>query len=172
MLERNNDWLNKKLELLLKENFADVEIINPISVEFGRKSKTRFGSIRLTEKKVSKIIINGYFKDNLIPEFVILATLAHELAHYVHGFSSLRPQLYKHPHKGNVVGIELKKRGLAGLELEEKIWSKKNWHLYIKNKDLTSVRVKRTIKRKKSTSIRTLRGLAFIEGFLQKYRLL
>ena len=47
----------------------------------------------------------------LIPEYVIDTTVAHELVHYMHGFFSPHQRLYKHPHKGGIVTKELKKRG-------------------------------------------------------------
>lgn len=128
---RDDNWLRLKFEALRKRCFADVELLNPIEVRFGREVVSRFGSIRLTRDKVSLILINGYFRSPLVPEKVVLATLAHEMAHYVHGFSSLRPQLYRHPHRSGVVTRELTKRSLAEWEEFEGRWSKANWHNFV-----------------------------------------
>jgi len=48
---RDNSWLKKQLDFLLGKYFADVEIINPIDIRFGREAKYRFGSIRLISDK-------------------------------------------------------------------------------------------------------------------------
>jgi len=48
---RDNNWLKKQLEFLLKKYFSDVEIKNPVHIKFGREAKYRFGSIRLISDK-------------------------------------------------------------------------------------------------------------------------
>src|SRR3989338_8978385 len=44
---RDNGWLEKQLQYLLKKNFADVVISNPLEIKFGMEAKYRFRSIRL-----------------------------------------------------------------------------------------------------------------------------
>jgi hypothetical protein len=125
---RNNDWLNEKLGELLENGFADLEKPNTIKIAFGRKARRRLGSIKMSrDKKVSHITINGIFRDETLPENIVDAIIAHELSHYAHGFSSPLPKLYSHPHKGNVIGRELRKRGLHFLEEYEKSWTKNHW---------------------------------------------
>lgn len=62
------------------------------------------------------------FKNSRIPVEVVDHTLAHELIHYAHGFSSKRARLHKYPHVGGIVQKEMKKRGMGYL-----ISSYKNW---------------------------------------------
>ena len=64
------------------------------------------------------------FKDQKIPVRVIDHTLAHELVHYIHGFSSKRVRLHKYPHVGGVVQKEMKKRGMGYLIDSYKQWIK------------------------------------------------
>ena len=124
---RDNDWLEGELEGLLRGSFSDIEIINPILIKFGRRARTRFGSIRLLSGGESSIQINGVFKDPEVPAEVARVTIAHELAHYAHGFSSKHEQAHDHPHRGGVVDRELAQRGL-GTELKlQKRWIKETW---------------------------------------------
>lgn len=121
-------WLETQLDALLKGPFSDMSIENRLEVRWGRKAQRRFGSILMSrDKRVSRITINGIFRDESIPEQVIQATLAHELAHYSHGFSSPLPRKYKHPHSGGVIELEFKKRGLSLLSAYEKQWTKRHW---------------------------------------------
>jgi hypothetical protein len=90
---RDNKWLANLLFELHGTYFADVPIENTILVRFGRTSKTRFGSIIAKPTKgyklpVTYININSLFKDEIVPEYVITATLLHEFVHYTHGFHS------------------------------------------------------------------------------------
>jgi hypothetical protein len=124
---RDNDWLEGELEGLLRGPFADVEIVNPILIKFGRKARTRFGSIRLLPSGESSIQINGVFRDHKVPAEVVQATIAHELAHYAHGFSSGHEQAHDHPHQGGVVDRELRSRGLGKLVTFQKRWAKETW---------------------------------------------
>ena len=138
---RDNKWLNKQLEYLLGKYFQDVEITNPIEIKFGREAKFRFGSIRLLKprgygglrrlrgaKKVepekSVITITSMFKKDEVPAEVVQYTVAHELCHYAHGFSSYNKRLFKYPHHGGVVNKEIKKRGGEHLILAYKKWIK------------------------------------------------
>lgn len=133
---RNNAYLRKKLDNLWQAHFPDVKKSNRVEIEFGRKAAKRLGSIRRChypgEKSFDTLIyINGHFKDQQIPEYVIDATICHELAHYAHGFSSPLPKLSPFPHRGGVVDRELEKRGLGRLLRLETGWLQKNWLSYL-----------------------------------------
>lgn len=125
---RSVAWLELELENLLKGPFSDLKLVNRLVIRWGRKAGRRFGSITMSrDQKVSTITINGLFRDEAIPEQIVQATLAHELVHYVHGFSSPLPKKYKHPHSGGVIEREFKKRGLSLLSAYEKEWTKNHW---------------------------------------------
>lgn len=140
---RNNEWLENRMEFVQRKHFADINILNTLTIRFGRRAKTRLGSIKkvypksLIEKLAGKfeteILITGYFRDEKVPKYVIDATIGHELCHYAHGFSSPLPQLANHPHRGGIVSKELAKRGLGALEKKQKIWIKKNWQKFIRD---------------------------------------
>lgn len=125
---RDQNWLQEKLKELLEGPFSDLVGHNQIRIRFGRRSKRRLGSIRISrDKRVSTITMSAYFRDESVPEQVVKAVIAHELSHYAHGFCSPLKRLYSHPHRGNVITRELKKRGLHALESYEKIWTKRHW---------------------------------------------
>ena len=123
---RDDIWLKEKLENIWGLLFPEVIRENNINVKFRGRGKCRFGCIKLKGKD-SVIEINSLFKNELVPEYVIDTTLAHELVHYVHGFSSPLPKKYRHPHKGGVVDKELIKRGFGDSLKLEKVWAKKDW---------------------------------------------
>ncbi len=141
---RDNEWLENRLEFLQRKYFADIDIPNTLTIKFGKRAKTRLGSIKkvfptsLVEKLKGKfeteILITGYFKDTTIPEYVVDATIGHELCHYAHGFSSPLPQIANHPHRGGLVKNELSKRGIGEMEKKQKKWIKDNWQKYIKSR--------------------------------------
>lgn len=155
---RSNLWLEDKLEQFLKTNFSDLEIPNNLTIGFGRKARRRLGSIKMTrDKKTSHITINGIFRDAEMPERIIEAVIAHELCHYAHGFSSPIAKLYDHPHRGNVIGRELRKRGLHFLDEYEKVWTKSKWPKIIEKE------FPRQAKRSVSIRYRRSPGLIFIK---------
>ena len=105
--------------------FADVAQDNPVHIKFGRYSKYRLGSIKLDKKNNrSYIRVTSMFKDESIPVEVIDHTLARELAHYTHGFSSKKTRLHKYPHAGGVVHREMISRGMGYLIKAYKSWVK------------------------------------------------
>lgn len=140
---RDAKWLEDKLQFLLKAYFSDVPVSNPIEIKWGREAKFRFGSIKLeshksirgikslrgliravkddTPKK-SLITITSMFRDEAIPAEVVEHTIAHELCHYTHGFSSENKRLFRHPHHGGVVDAELRRRGARHLIVGYKTW--------------------------------------------------
>lgn len=110
--------MEARLETIWQAYFADVKKANQVSIRFSGPSKFRFGSIRLYKKNwlgksASKILINGNFTKSSIPAGVVDYTIAHELVHYAHGFSSSLPRLHRYPHQGGVVNRELEKRGMT-----------------------------------------------------------
>lgn len=95
----------------------------------GSRLPRPFGS--RNDKFTTIIVINGLFKDEAIPLFVIDAVIAHEMSHYAHGFNSPLPQQHRHPHKGGIIRKELKKRDLSALEHQQKLWTAENWQKYL-----------------------------------------
>lgn len=122
---RDDAWLISRLDYLWTNFFSDVAQVNPVYIHFGRYSKYRLGSIRL--ERVSKktyITITGMFKDERIPTEVVDHTIAHEMCHYTHGFSSPKPRLHKYPHHGGVIKKELEARNLHNLVKSYDVWLK------------------------------------------------
>ena len=125
---RDHAWLQTQLDHLLQGHFADMERPNAITIEFGRQADRRLGSIRMSrDKRESRILINGRFRDEEIPVEIVHATIAHELCHYAHGFCSPLPKKYKSPHAGGIIERELRKRELGLLCEFEKQWTKNHW---------------------------------------------
>jgi len=124
---RDDQWLREKLDKVWSEYFLDVPKTDKVFIHFGKKCRNRLGSIRLVNNTLSEIKINGFLKDLEIPEFVCEAVVAHELTHYVHGFGSNRPQLYKYPHRGGVVAREMIRRGLGETHYAAKDWINTSW---------------------------------------------
>lgn len=148
---RDNIWLKEKLIEMHQSHFSDITDGNEIVVQFGRKSKTRLGSISLREKgkekrrllrhkvkeltyenSLSIITINGHLQNEEIPEKLVIGILAHEFCHFVHGFNSLREKRYHLPHSGGIINSELKERGLEDVLKFQKKWLKQNWKSVIK----------------------------------------
>lgn len=167
---RDNVWLKQKLDFIWDNYFSDIQRKNDIHIAFGRRARTRLGSIKLNNKshayrqtgktennKYRKIhscngtliTITGYFADERVPEAMVDVVIAHELAHYAHGFSSPLPQLARYPHHGGIVDKELKKRGLEEKLQFQKQWLKDSW------KDVVGQTPKRrrTIRRRRARSI-------------------
>ena len=127
---RDDAWLQDLLDRTWDNHFADVPQNNDVRIEFGRRAKRRLGSIRLdpSDRKTSIITMNGLYKLPDVPEFVVQATLVHELTHYAHGFNSPLAQKQNHPHAGGVMRREFEERGLLELYLEQKRWLKVRWN--------------------------------------------
>lgn len=147
---RGNLWLAKQLNFLLRKYFDDLKITNPIEIRFGREARYRFGSIRLYPSKrlgrlgrlgrlrglpqKSVITITSMFAKDEIPVKVVQYTIAHELCHWAHGFSSANRRLFKYPHHGGVVNRELRERGVNDLILEFRKWLKSYRQRILKGK--------------------------------------
>ncbi len=155
---RNNNWLTEKLYFLWENHFVDVPRKNPVLIKFGKRSYRQLGSIswarhktqgidtlvsQLSEdyddKRVSLITVTGYFKDERIPETVVLGTIAHEMIHYSHGFNSPLKQIYDHPHKGGIIRKEMYNREMMEIYNYSKKWLKSEWRSYLK--EYTNLRI-------------------------------
>jgi hypothetical protein len=134
-MRRDEKWLQEILDKIWDNYFSDVPQVNDVRIEFGRRAKRRLGSIGLdrTKGNTSIIVINGIFRRPEIPEFVVEATIFHELTHYAHGFNSPLEQSQAHPHAGGVMRREFAERGLLELYLQQKRWLKQNWSAIIEN---------------------------------------
>ncbi len=126
---RDEIWLRERVKLLREVHFADVASGYPIITRFGLRAKNRFGSIE-AKKGQSIITMNRLFSHPQVPEYVVDATIAHELAHYAHGYGSGLPKLHDNPHRGGVVDKELDKRGLGELRQKAESWRETHWHTF------------------------------------------
>lgn len=137
--KRNNKWLCEKLIKVWRQYFPDLSPRNKIFVRFGQPARRQLGKIKYGRKDQENpntyIVINGLFRQLIIPDFVIDAVLAHELVHYLHGFRSPYQQQFSHPHRGGVVDRELTQRGLSDIIKMQKQWLKTNWLEVIKKYD-------------------------------------
>src|SRR3989338_2428894 len=133
---RDDLWLNSRLEQIWQFLFPEVPKGNKVLIMFKGKWKNKFGHIS-KKGEHSEIVVNGLFKHEEIPEYMIDLTIAHELIHYMHGFNSPLPKLHKHHHKGGVVTRELRKRGFSHLLIKEKYFLKDQW-LKLYNRLVTS----------------------------------
>lgn len=117
--ERTERWLRGQLDRIWDRYFSDVERANRVDIAFARGWKYRLGMIALSESAASTYIgINQLLREPEVPESIITVTIAHELVHYSHGFGSPLPRLYDDPHAGDIVTIDLRRRGLRR-ELQE-----------------------------------------------------
>ncbi len=102
------------LDAIWQWYFSDVPRVNDVQIAYCAPWKTRLGLIRLSlDEQISFIGLNSLLQFLEIPEYVLIATIAHELVHYAHGFGSPLPKLYAYPHAGGVVERELEKRELG-----------------------------------------------------------
>src|SRR3989338_2381140 len=124
---RDDAWLKERLDAIWNLLFSDIERRNVVHVRFKGKWKNKFGHIKRLKNKDSEIAINGIFKSEIVPEFIIDVTIAHELVHYMHGFNSPHEKMFSHPHKGGVVDKELVRRGFGHLLRNEKQFFKNEW---------------------------------------------
>jgi hypothetical protein len=124
--ERDLRWLQTRLDQLLSVYFTDLPRGFPIDLRFGSRSQRRWGSIVARQGRCI-ITMNRLFAHPDVPDYVVDATLAHELAHYVHGYGSGLPKKYAHPHRGGVVNKELASRGLADVETRACAWRDACW---------------------------------------------
>lgn len=167
--ERDTLWLEQRLNTIWERYFPTMVRANPVTIVFGQKSRTRLGSIgmegwqgirkgiayksrRSVAQGTSIITITGYFKDSRVPEYVVDATIGHELVHYAHGFHSPHPQLYRYPHQGGIVDSELMRRGMGETLYLQRKWLKQEWAVFTAADRPTKQRVTRRIIKKKRNS--------------------
>lgn len=145
---RDNQYLENLLYDLWENHFCDVPRHNLVIIKFGKYSKRQLGCISLAkdcsrikgilkkkkeeyeaqdEKSISIITITRYFQNEIVPEYVIRATIAHELCHYTHGFNSPLKKRFEKPHQGNVINKELRNRDLLKDQEKADLWLKANW---------------------------------------------
>lgn len=125
MIGRNDLWLLSRLDFIWSNYFSDVPQTNKVFIKFGRNSRVRLGSIRMDKtSKNSYIIITSMFKNEKVPVEIIDHTIAHELCHYIHGFSSPNPRLHRYPHHGGLIRKELESRSLYYLVKAYGAWKK------------------------------------------------
>lgn len=129
---RNDQWLNLRLNQIWNSFFPDIQKNNNVIIKFKGRWKNKFGHIKKLKNKNTEIAVNGLFKDEKIPEFIINITIAHELVHYSHGFNSPLPKKFRYPHQGGVVKKELIERGFSNSLKKEKYFIKKEWPLIYK----------------------------------------
>lgn len=146
-MNRDDKWLYELLDSTWDQHFADVRQDNDVRIVFGRRTKNRLGSIRVDPKdpRVSIITMNGLFRNLIVPEFIVKATLVHELCHYAHGFNSPIQQKYRHPHAGGVMRHEFAERGLEQLYKDQRKWLKENWRSVVENNLPKTTRVIRKV---------------------------
>ena len=154
IVKRDENWLQFQLDTIWDEYFSEVPQDNIVRIEYGRKAKRRLGSIRLdlVDRETSIITINRIFSDPAVPEFVVQATIVHELSHYAHGFNSPLAQAQAHPHAGGVMRREFEERGLLQLYRQQKKWLKDHW-LEVIASHFTIKTGRRAIVVKKTTKI-------------------
>lgn len=122
---RNDTWLSRRLNFIWSKYFKDVPPTNKVLIKFGRFARFRLGSIKLDKRRDSSMItITGLFKNPQVPTLVVDYTIAHELTHYSHGFSSPHPKQHKYPHEGGVVKKEMLQRGMGYLNKAYHLWVK------------------------------------------------
>src|SRR3990172_5532608 len=87
--DRDDEWLRRDLDYLWDTHFGDVRRANHLEIEFARDWKSRLGLITLSSSgRTTYIGINSLLRCAQVPWYVPTVTIAHELAHYSHGFGS------------------------------------------------------------------------------------
>lgn len=148
---RDRKYLENLMYDIWENHFCDIPRKNLVLIKFGKYSKRQLGSIKLADNntkiktlmkknleeydaqddvRVTVITITKYFEnDILVPEFVVRATIAHELCHYAHGFSSPLEKRFDKPHQGNIIKKELAQRDLLEEQELADEWLNKKWSL-------------------------------------------
>ena len=138
---RDDSWLEGLLESVWRIHFSDIEERYPLRIIFGKRARTRLGSLSYDKRhKLATLRVTGLFRDSAIPEYVVKATIVHELCHYSHGFHSGHEQKFDYPHAGGVVRREFTERGMEKLYVEQKKWLKKHWRAYVMSNFPTNTR--------------------------------
>lgn len=125
---RTTQWLQREMDEIWRRYFDDTPRLNDVDIQFRRPWKQRLGVISMTrDAATTQIGINSLLSRLETPYCLTLVTVAHELAHYAHGFGSPLPRRYAHPHRGGVVTRELRRRGLAAPLGEYSAWIHQHW---------------------------------------------
>lgn len=157
---RDNEWLEDRMYTIWESYFNDIPRHNLVIIKFGKRSKRLLGSIQwatnktrgvkkivermqkefghgfvdqFEDRRISLITITKLYQNPEVPDFVVDSTIAHEMIHYAHGFSSPLKQLYAHPHKGGVIRKDMIARGMELIWKKSKKWLKDNWGDHISN---------------------------------------
>ncbi len=119
------------LDKLWLAHFADVPRANEVQIGYCYPWKSRLGLIRISLDHATTFIgINTLLQHPQVPESVLITTIAHEMAHYVHGFGSPLPRRYKHPHANGVIDKELEQRNLGHHLRNCNEWIDKHWYSF------------------------------------------
>lgn len=154
---RDQNWLEQQFLLVWERGFKDLIPANRLVIRFGRVARTRLGSIRMSrDRKTSTILVNRLFQKENVPIEVLEVTIAHELSHYLHGFSSPFEQKFSSPHAGGVVTKELKKRGFGPHLIFQKYWVKRYWRELFQQHRPFSIKTLKRSRRISSCSWRRL----------------
>lgn len=153
--KRTQAWLEQQLETIWLNHFSDVARLNTVTIKWSRINRTRLGTITAkgghdirNNPELSEIRINPLLQHPEVPQSVIWQTIAHELAHYTHGFCSPHPRRFRDPHRGGVVKNELIERKLGDIYLESEKWLRNNWTMHVTSQINTKPRRRRYARRK------------------------
>src|SRR3989344_3739984 len=72
---RDDLFLNEELEKIWQSNFSDVERKNNVKIRFKGRWKNKFGHIKKLKNGDSEIVINGYFRNESVPDFILQLTI-------------------------------------------------------------------------------------------------
>lgn len=126
--KRSHDWLEGRLKTIWSQHFPDVPMANAVSIRFVREGRRRLGWIAMSESGRSTLIgINHMLASPHVPQPLCDVTIAHELAHYAHGFGSPLERRFDDPHAGGVVESELRARGLGHWLDDADTWASQHW---------------------------------------------
>lgn len=131
---RDQEWLENLLADIWYRSFSDVPQDNDVIIRWGKRARRRLGSISVDprDRTTSVIRVNRLFQDLDVPEFVVRATIFHEMTHYAHGFNSPLEQKQKHPHSGGVIRKEFAERGQVALYEKQRKWLDATWVTILK----------------------------------------
>lgn len=116
------------LDEIWRKHFSNVARLNKVQIAYCYPWKRRLGLIRLSLDSMTSFIgLNALLQVEEVPEYVLITTVAHELAHYAHGFGSPLARRFEHPHANNVVSQELEHRGLGEIMRLCDEWIDKHW---------------------------------------------
>ncbi|GCE19207.1 hypothetical protein [Dictyobacter kobayashii] len=123
--------LSDYLQWIWHNYFADIPRVNEVTIDYCYPWKGRLGLIRLSvDATMTFIGINTLLQLPQVPDHVLITTIAHELVHYIHGFGSPLPRLYKHPHANKVVDRELEQRELGAYLHSCNEWIDNYWYSF------------------------------------------